>query len=146
MTVTPQIDANGIITLVVRPTISRFAGNVNDPNPSLLIPNPVPQIAVREMESVLRLNDKQIGILGGLMTDDTRDNDAGLPGAKDVGLFGNLFKTTSRELTKTELVIFIKPIIVNNPNIDNDLEEYRKYLSKDYQPLGNSSEQGEEAL
>jgi len=154
MTVTPQIDSNGVITLVVRPTISRFIRNVNDPNPSLVVTgaggttlvNPVPQIAVREMESVLRMTDGQIGVLGGLMTDETKDNDAGIPGVKDQGFFGNLFKSKSAEYTKTELVIFIKPIIIANPSVDGDLEDYKKYLSKGYQPLTNTIEQGDSAL
>lgn len=157
MAVTPQIDANGTITLNVRPTVSRFVRNVNDPNPSLItgagtanvvaLTNPVPQIAVREMESVLRMADGQIGVLGGLMTNETKDNDAGLPGAKNVGFFGNLFKSTSAEYTKTELVIFIKPIIINNPSVDDELIEYKKYLSKDYyQSLNNNPSQGEGAL
>jgi MSHA biogenesis protein MshL len=154
MTITPQIDSNGAITLVVRPTISRFVKFVNDPNPNLVVTgtggttltNPVPQIAVREMESVLRLIDGQTGVLGGLMTDDTRDNDAGLPGAKEVGFFGNFFKRTSAEYAKTELVIFLKPTVIRNPSIDNDLEEYRKYISKDYQPLSSKVEQGDDAL
>lgn len=146
MAVTPQIDANGTITLIVRPTISRFAGNALDPNPDLTIDNPVPQIAVREMESVLRMTDGQIGVLGGLMTDETRGNDAGLPGVKDAGFFGNLFKTTSAEFTKTELVIFIKPIIIANPSVDGDLDEYKKYLSKGYQPLSRTSDKGEGSL
>jgi MSHA type pilus biogenesis protein MshL len=142
MTVTPQIDSNGTITLVVRPTISRSAGFVNDPNPSLLLPNPVPQIAVREMESVLRMTNGQIGVLGGLMTDENRDNDAGLPGAKNADFFGNLFKTTQKEFTKTELVIFIKPIVISNPSVEGDLEQYKKYLSRDYQPMSDKSAAG----
>ncbi|MFT5396363.1 MAG: MSHA biogenesis protein MshL [Gammaproteobacteria bacterium] len=149
MSVTPQIDSNGTITLNVRPTISRLVSSVNDPNPQLAnagVTNPVPQIAVREMESVLRMTDGQIGVLGGLMTDAASDNDAGLPGAKDAGFFGNLFKTTNAEYTKTELVIFIKPIIISNPNVDTDLKEYKKYLSKDYQPLSDKSVPGDDAL
>tara|TARA_R110002095_G_scaffold140189_1_gene121808 strand:- start:16 stop:1068 length:1053 start_codon:yes stop_codon:yes gene_type:complete len=149
MTVTPQIDANGTITLNVRPTISRFVKDVPDPNPQLAgagTTNNVPQIAVREMESVLRLNDGQIGVLGGLMQDQAQDKDAGIPGLKDRGFFGNLFKAKSAQYDKTELVIFLKPIIVSNPNIDSDLEEYKKYLSKDYQPLSPSSSQGDNAL
>ena len=146
MAVTPQIDANGTVTLIVRPTISRFVTNVNDPNPNLTVNNPVPQIAVREMESVLRMTDGQIGVLGGLMTDETRDNDAGLPGIKEKGLFGRLFKSTQAEYSKTELVIFLKPIIIPNPSIDGDLEEYRKYISSGYHPLNNKDKQGEDAL
>ncbi|MEQ8288324.1 MAG: pilus (MSHA type) biogenesis protein MshL [Gammaproteobacteria bacterium] len=134
MTVTPQIGDSGNITLNVRPTISRFVRNVADPNPELTnIENNVPQIAVREMESVLRLSNGQIGVLGGLMTDENRDSDAGLPGAKDAGFFGNLFKTTAKEYIKSELVILLKPTIINNPSIDSDLKQYREYLSRDYQ-------------
>jgi len=146
MTVTPQIDVNGTVTLVVRPTISRFIKSVNDPNPQLTIVNAVPQIAVREMESVLRITEGQVGVLGGLMTDETKDNNAGLPGAKNVGFFGNLFKTTSAEYTKTELVIFLKPTIIRNPSIDSDLEEYKKYLTGEYNPSNSAIEQGEDAL
>lgn len=134
MTVTPQIDDTGNITLNVRPTISRLIDRIQDPNPQLTnIDNLVPQIAVREMESVLRLTNGQIGVLGGLMTDENRGNDAGLPGAKDVSFFGNLFKTTAKEYIKTELVILIKPLIINNPSIDSDLNQYREYLSREYQ-------------
>ena len=69
MSVTPQISANGTISLNVRPTISRVTEFVNDPNPSIPAGqmNPVPQIEVREIESMLRLSDGQIGVLGGLM-------------------------------------------------------------------------------
>ncbi len=136
MTVTPQIDDTGNITMTVRPTVSRFVRDVLDPNPELArvgAENFVPQIAVREMESVLRMSNGQIGVLGGLMTDSNKDNDAGLPGAKDVSFLGNLFKTKSAEYEKTELVIFIKPIVINNPSIDSDLKQYREYLSREYQ-------------
>ncbi|MGB1799517.1 MAG: type II secretion system protein GspD [Gammaproteobacteria bacterium] len=147
MSVTPQIDSNGTITLVVRPTISRFVSNVNDPNPNLTVANPVPQIAVREMESVLRMTDGQIGVLGGLMTDERRDNDAGLPGIKNKSFIGNLFKSSSAEYSKTELVIFLKPIVIPNPSIDGDLQEYKRYLSQGYDPLSRTVESsGDEAL
>lgn len=153
MAVTPQIDSNGTITLNIRPTISRINGFVTDPNPNAnfvdvdgnQVVNQVPQIAVREMESVLRMTDGQIGVLGGLMTDQTSDTDAGIPGVKNAGFFGNLFKTTAADYRKTELVVFIKPIIIANPSIDIDLEEYKKYLSNDYQSLSNKTEQGENA-
>lgn len=149
MAVTPQIDSNGTITLNVRPTISRLIGNVNDPNPQLAdagVTNPVPEIAVREMESILRMTDGQIGVLGGLMTDQSNDNDAGLPGVKDVGLLGNLFKSTNAEYTKTELVIFIRPIIINSPSINDDLQQYKEILERSYNPVSRVSEQGDKAL
>ena len=130
MALTPQIDANGVVTLNVRPTISSLGTPVSDPNPALTIPNIVPTIRVREMESVLRLVDGQIGVLGGLMTNETVDRDAGLPVLKDISIFGNLFKSQSKQYAKTELVIFLKPIIINNPDVNSDLSNYREYLEK----------------
>ena len=58
MSLTPQINENGQVTLSVRPTISRILSFVNDPNPALAaagVTSPVPQIQTREMESVLQL-------------------------------------------------------------------------------------------
>ncbi len=154
MSVTPQIDSNGEITLVVRPTISRFVKGVTDPNPNATftpaggttVTNQIPQIAVREMESVLRMSDGQIGVLGGLMEDEIKDSDAGLPGVKNADFFGNIFKSTRAEYTKKELVIFIKPVIINSPDIESDLEEYKKYISNGYRPLGSKSEKGDDSL
>ncbi len=131
MTMTPQIDDDDVITLNVRPTISRLVAFVNDPNPELAkedVKNPVPRIAVNEMDSILRLVNGQIGVLGGLMTDDQRDDDAGIPGLKDVSFFGNLFKSKSKSYTKKELVIFLRPTIVKSPSLDGDLNAYRRYL------------------
>lgn len=141
MTVTPQIDAGDVITLNVRPTISRVADTVLDPGPSIFVllnptsggnitspANPVPVIAVREMESILRLNNGQIGVLGGLMTDERRDNDTGLPGVKDQPFLGNLFKSKSAEYVKTELVIFLRPVLIRDPSLAGDLADYQQYL------------------
>lgn len=130
MTVTPQIDAGDVITLNVRPTISRVVRTVNDPNPNIPqgLENPVPVIAVKEMESILRLNNGQIGVLGGLMTDEITDKDAGLPGVKDQPFLGKLFKSRSSENIKTELVIFLRPLLIRNPSLNDDLGDYRQYL------------------
>ena len=131
MTVTPQIDAGDIITLNVRPTISRVIGTVLDPNPELAraeAENPVPIIAVREMESMLRLTNGQIGVLGGLMTDEFRDRDAGLPGVKALSFFGKLFKSRSAEYSKTELVIFLRPVLIKEPSLTGDLADHQQYF------------------
>ena len=134
MAVTPQISANGEISLNVRPTISRVTEFVNDPNPSLIvggttISNPVPQIQVREMESMLRLIEGQIGVLGGLMVDQDRTDEDGLPVLKDIEGVGSAFKTRTLSQTKTELVIFLQPFVINSPSLDGDLQQYRQYLN-----------------
>ncbi len=133
MSVTPQISTSGEVSLNVRPTISRISSFVNDPNPLLAdanVTNPVPQIEIREMESMLRLTDGQIGVLGGLMQDESQENDRGLPGIKDVEGIGALFKDRQIIENKTELVIFIQPYIINSPSIETELEEYKQYLDQ----------------
>ena len=127
MTVTPRINANGSIILNVRPSVSRVNRFVNDPNPKLTAASPVPEIRVREMEAVLRLNDGEIAVLGGLMQNDDRSHDNAIPGLSRIPLLGEVFRTRQRESRKTELVIFLRPVIVREPSLDGDLRPYRRF-------------------
>ena len=104
MNVTPFITQDGEVLLNIRPTITRVEEFVQDPNPALAdldIPNLVPQIQVREMESVLRVTSGSTAVLGGLMTDASREIDSGLPGLHDVEDVGILFGTKTRESAKS---------------------------------------------
>jgi general secretion pathway protein D len=139
MAVTPQISANDEVTLTVRPTISQKIDDAVDPGPQLAaqaldgdgeeITNLVPVIRVREMESVLKLVDGQIGVLGGLMQDDIRTGNREVPGLARLPVLGDLFFNTD-EVTnrKTELVVFLRPVVVRNPSIEADLQGYRPFL------------------
>jgi general secretion pathway protein D len=139
MPVTPQINANGSVILNVRPTISRVVNRVEDPNPTLRfaadgtpldhpITSSIPEIRVREMESVLRMHHGQIAVLGGLMQDSGEGNSSSVPGASAAPLIGEAFRSRSRVYSKTELVIFLRPTIVRNPDIHEDLRMYRAFL------------------
>ncbi len=128
MSITAQISENDSIILNVRPTVSRIADRVRDPNPALTVDNLIPVIQVREMESILRMNNGQIAVLGGLMQDDVNKTDAAVPGFSKIPVLGEVFKSRNREYRKTELVIFLRPIVIRNPSLDGDLREYRSYL------------------
>jgi len=151
MGVTPQIADDGRVSLNVRPTISRILRFVNDPNPSLANPcgvpvpalgcgvppisSPVPEIQVREMESVLQVGSGQTVILGGLMQDNTRFNRQQLPGADHLGAAGDLIRFRDENAGKTELVIFLRPTVVTNASLDSDeLRMFRRYLPQPEQP------------
>jgi MSHA type pilus biogenesis protein MshL len=131
MYVTPQISENDTILLNVRPVVSRLIRYVNDPNPELKkqnVINQVPEIETREMESILSLSSGQTAILGGLMQDTTRNGREGLPLLARIPLFGDLVSYRNDENTKSELVIFIRPIVIKNPSVESDLADYRRYL------------------
>ena len=129
MGVTPQINENGRVTLTVRPTVSRVLRFVPDPNPLLEIPNLVPEVQIREMESVLQVGTGQTVVLGGLMEDDIRANREQIPGADLIGGVGELFRFRDNRNIKRELVIFLKPTIVSNPSLQSDeLKFYQRFL------------------
>ncbi|MCB1746859.1 MAG: secretin N-terminal domain-containing protein [Gammaproteobacteria bacterium] len=145
MAVTPQVSASDEVTLTVRPTISQKVGDAVDPGVQLAaqfnganganITNTVPIIRVREMESVLKLVDGQIGVLGGLMQDDIRTGNRQIPGLSKLPLLGDmLFNTEELTNTKTELVIFLRPVVVHDPNVETDLAGYREYLGSRNRP------------
>ncbi|MBF0187512.1 MAG: pilus (MSHA type) biogenesis protein MshL [Magnetococcales bacterium] len=115
MSVMPQIGADDIVTLNVRPTISSISSWVNDPNPELgAAINRIPEIQVKEMESILRVHSGQVAILGGLMQDRISKSNAGLPGLSKLPLVGDLFQYKDDSVTKTELVLFIRPIVMTH--------------------------------
>ncbi len=131
MSVTPAIDDNDVVTLNIRPTISRVTGFVTDPNPSLAsvnVESRVPEIQVREMDSVLRIHTGQTAVLGGLIQDRIDLNKAGLPGLSDIPRVGEAFSYRNNKIEKTELVIFLRPRVIHDASINGDLAEYRDYL------------------
>ncbi len=129
MGVTPQINEDGRVTLTVRPTVSRLVGFKSDPNPTITIPNLVPEIQVQEMESVLQVGTGQTVVLGGLMQDENTQNREQIPGADLLGAAGDIFRFRDNRARKTELVIFLKPTVISNPSLQSDeLKFYQRFL------------------
>ena len=109
--VTPRIDENGEIILHVHPSVS-LVSTVNKTvdlgglNGSLNLP--LASSSVSETDSIVRARDGQIVALGGLMRQATFDDRSGLP-----GLPKSIFGQTTQRSEKRELVILLKPTIVN---------------------------------
>ena len=124
MSVTPHISADDVVMLNVRPSLSRILGFVDDPNPDLNdanVSNGVPEIQVREMESVLRVPSGSIAVIGGLMQSVQDERKRQLPGLSDLPGVGALFGQRKRQQQRTELFIVIKPTVVvsdsKNPTV-----------------------------
>jgi general secretion pathway protein D len=143
MGVTPQVGEDGRVLLTIRPTVTRLfpqAPFVQDPNPSLIIggvtiANRVPQVQVREMESVLQIGTGQTVILGGLMQDNVQRNREQIPGADLIGPLGEIFRFRDERAQKTELVIFLRPTVVANPTLESDeLKFFQRFLPQPDSP------------
>jgi MSHA biogenesis protein MshL len=130
MSVTPQINDSSMVNINVRPTISRVLSFVRDPNPQLAnIASQIPQIQVREMESILKVNSGNTAILGGLMQDEIQRNTDAVPGLSDIPGVGEAFKGRDNANRKTELVIFLRPTVITNASLESDeLQAYKQYL------------------
>ena len=141
MSVTPQISDSTMVNINVRPTISRVVGFVRDPNPLLAgIPSQIPQIQVREMESMLQINSGNTAVLGGLMQDEVQRNADKIPGLSEVPGLGVIFTGRNDANQKTELVIFLRPTVITNASLESDeLLTYKQYLPA--QQLQNALEE-----
>ncbi|MYM75634.1 pilus (MSHA type) biogenesis protein MshL [Duganella sp. FT134W] len=129
MSVTPQISDNDEVTLNVRPTITRVVDHVKDPNPALVnVASQIPVIQAREMESIMRVNSGQVAVMGGLMQDSVDNAKDGIPGLSSLPLVGNLFSYRNENSTKTELVIFMRPVVIKDASVNGDYKDYRYLL------------------
>lgn len=137
MSVTPQISDTDAVTLNVRPTISRVLRFVEDPNPALALSDTtslIPEISVREMESVMQIHGGDTAIIGGLMQDQHGDDTSGVPGLSKLPWIGGLFSFKDKSYSKSELIIFIRPTIIKQANLNSkELESYKKFLPENLQ-------------
>ncbi len=145
MNVTPQISENDVVLLNLKPTVSRIVGFVNDPNPALANPcgigvagcalapivSQIPVVQTREMESMLKVNSGQTAVMGGLIQDQLSNTEDGVPGMSRIEGLGSLFGHRNQSNSKTELVIFLRPLVVKDASIDGDYRSFRALLPTD---------------
>src|SRR5688572_18096345 len=131
--VTPQIDESNNIILHIHPAISDVTertrsipfGATGTP-----VDFPLASRAVNESDTIVRVGDGNIVAIGGLMSIDVRDNRGGIPGVSDEGL-GRLVRNTSRTSRKKELVILLKPTLIQSDrNWAQDVNETRGRMER----------------
>ncbi|MDH3220055.1 MAG: pilus (MSHA type) biogenesis protein MshL [Gammaproteobacteria bacterium] len=112
--VTPQISAAGEVILHIHPSVSEITDqlkNITVGGESFELP--LAFSTVRESDSIVKASNGQVVVIGGLMQNSTNDQNAGVPGASDVPFFGELFKQKQKVNRRSELVILLRPIVVD---------------------------------
>ena len=133
MSVTPYINEHEAVTLNIRPTISRVINSVQDPNPAFKeadVVSEVPVIQIREIESILTINSGDTAVIGGLMQDTVNDKSQGVPVLSSIPFIGGLFRYDDDIREKSELIIFIRPVVIHHASLTGDLSDYQKFLPK----------------
>lgn len=120
--VTPQIDDRGNILLHVHPSVSQVS-TVNkqvDLGTAGSLNLPLPASETSELDSIVRGTNGEVVAIGGLMRQSSTNDVSGLPGASSVPVLGALFGQKNRVNQKRELVVLIKPTIVEGASSWNE--------------------------
>ena len=127
--VTPQVDSSAEVTLHIHPVVSR----VRDDNKVITLGNrggefilPMAISSVRESDSIVRAKSGQVVAVGGLMERTNDESIAKIPLAGDAPFFGSLFRQTKQSAQKTELVILLKPTVIENHTWNHHLSKMKK--------------------
>ena len=116
--ITPQIDEDSSIILHIHPSVSAVSQDDKEVNLGTVfggaVTLPLARSTVSETDSIVRATDGNIVAIGGLMKVELAGDNSGLPGAKDLPTVGRLFGSDRRALVKKELVILIKPTVIQS--------------------------------
>lgn len=114
--VTPQINEANVVTLHVHPSVSDIHEKVKQIDISLTdsLNVPLASSTIRESDSIVSAKSGQVIVIGGLMQNVTQDARAGVPLLGRLPFIGGLFRHEKQSVKKSELVILLKPVVVDN--------------------------------
>lgn len=112
--VTPQISEQGNIVLHVHPSVSDVAEQTKTIDTTFgTLTMPLAASNIRESDTIIRAANGQVVVIGGLMQNSTQDEVASVPILGDIPLLGALFRHTKKSTRKSELVILLKPTVID---------------------------------
>ena len=114
--VRPQISANGIVRMQIFQEVSSVAP-IYDPSG--------PVINKRNIESNVLVDDGQMIVLGGLITDEYGDSTSGIPFLSSIPIIGNLFRYDNKKRIKSNLLVFIRPYVLRDKDENEQMTKNR---------------------
>lgn len=129
--VTPQIDDTNNIVLHIHPSVSTITQRdktftVGDQGFTL----PLASSSIQESDNIVRAQSSQIIVIGGLMKEGSTDQNASVPLLGDIPILGNLFKQRKITRVKRELVILLRPTIVDSGVWREEVKDTQDRLKK----------------
>lgn len=135
VSVTPQIGEDGVITAHIRPSIVEVSGYITTPDK--LVTEPI--LNTRSVTTILRVQDGQPIVLGGLRSERKTETLNKVPLLGDIPVVGNLFRTTTQERVDTELVILLTPRILTSAWEREDLHRSLDRIRRIHVPFRPST-------
>ena len=117
--VTPEISASGDIILHIHPVVSEVTQKeleytIGEKNKATTSSIPLAKSEIRESDSIVHAKNGQIVVIGGLMENKTKEHTGETPFVSKIPILGNIFRRTQQESVKSELIILLRPIVVDN--------------------------------
>ncbi|ELO1555707.1 pilus (MSHA type) biogenesis protein MshL [Aeromonas hydrophila] len=136
--VTPQIDEEGKVLLHIHPSVidteeQKKTIDVGTADPLIL---PLAKSSIRESDTVVQANNGDIIVIGGLMKTDKQEIVSKVPLLGDIPWVGEAFTNRRKSTKKVELVILLKPTVVEKDTWQNELQRSSELLDKWYPPKG----------
>jgi MSHA type pilus biogenesis protein MshL len=111
--ITPQISPDGSVVLHIRPTVTEKRGEAKSS-----VGDVFPILDVREADMIVRAREGQVVVIGGLMQEKRSDEEGKVPLLGDIPGIGRLFRSTTQERRKTELVVLLYPTVLVGKKVD----------------------------
>ena len=106
--VTPRINPQGFVVMEIEQSADNVGGNV------VISGDEFPIITTRQLNGSIAVQDRQTIVLGGLVSEDTRDSTTKVPILGDLPFAGSLFRSQRNENNRTELLVLITPYVVGS--------------------------------
>jgi general secretion pathway protein D len=130
----PHIHANGEVQLEIDQEVSGVVGGIPAGGTSTLTPT----LSQRRVHSTVSVADGQTVLLGGLISDEDDRTQNGIPGLRQLRVVGDLFGTTNNSKTRSEIIVFVRPRLINDGiDAQNVAEEFRARLNTMHTSNGN---------
>jgi general secretion pathway protein D len=110
--VTPLINPDGLVVMDIHQRIDSFKGNV-----TVQGVGDVPVTSQKEATAKVAVRDHDTIMLGGLIENSKTSDNSGVPFLKDIPLLGFLFRKTSADATRSELIVLIRPTVLPTPEV-----------------------------
>ena len=112
----PIVNSSRRVELTISQEVSDAQGNTTSDIQS-------PIILTRSISTTLSVDDGETVLLAGLISENFSEGEGGVPYLKDIPVFGNLFKSSSKSLSKTELIILLTPYIIDSQDTSRSVRD-----------------------
>jgi type II secretory pathway component GspD/PulD (secretin) len=107
LTITPRVNRDGLITAQITPEVSRIVEFLSTPS------GPVPRIGTRKVDTTVTVKDGDSIVIAGLISEEERRTTVKVPLLGDIPVIGSLFRFTTQDVRKSEVIFIITPRIVS---------------------------------